>query len=230
MNRSKSAFHVAFPLTLPILAGYLMLGMAYGIVMSDKGFPFYWTVIMSSVVFAGALQYAAITLLVTTVDPFTAFLLAILVNVRHLFYGIAMLEKFKGLNGKAFLIFAMADEAFSINASVQPPTTVDPNRFYLWTTGLCYLYWQLSGWIGLVMGGLLPNSIQGLDFVLTALFFVMFLNQWSTPQHRKTLTLGVIATLIALLTLPRSQFLLGAMVLILIGLFVFEWRLHHEHP
>lgn len=224
MKLKKSAFYAAFPYTLPILAGYLMLGMAYGILMSDKGFPFYWTFIMSSVVFAGALQYASITLLVSTFDPVTALVLAILVNIRHLFYGLSMLEKYKGFKGKPFLVFAMADEAFSINASVEPPPSVDRNAFYLWTTGLCYLYWQMASWAGHLIGGYLPDSIQGLDFVLTALFFVMFLNQWSTQANRKTLLLGVLSTLIALIVFPRAQFLLGAMVLIVVGLFVFEQK------
>lgn len=222
MNPHQSAFRAAFPLTLPVLAGYLFLGMAYGILMSDKGFPFYWTVIMSSVVFAGALQYASITLLVSVFDPVTALILAILVNIRHLFYGIAMLEKFKGLNGKFFMVYGMADEAFSINATVTPPEGVQPNHFYLWTTGLCYFYWQVSCWSGHLIGGFIPDSIKGFDFVLTALFFVMFLNQWSTPSHRKTLVLGVIMTLLALVIFPRAQFLLGAMALIIIGLVVLE--------
>jgi 4-azaleucine resistance transporter AzlC len=222
MNLKHSAFKVAFPLTLPVLAGYLMLGMAYGILMSEKGFPFYWTVIMSSVVFAGALQYASITLLVSAFDPLTALILAILVNVRHLFYGIAMLEKFKGLKGKFFMVYGMADEAFSINAAVTPPPQVKPHHFYLWTTGLCYLYWQMAGWIGHLIGGLIPDSIHGFDFVLTALFFVMFLNQWETPTHRKPLIVGVLSTLIALVVFPRAQFLLGAMGFIVIGLFGLE--------
>ena len=226
MNTQKSAFRAAFPLTLPVLAGYLMLGMAYGILMSEKGFPFYWTLIMSSVVFAGALQYASITLLLSAFDPLTAFILALLVNIRHLFYGIALLEKFKGLHGKFFLVYGMADEAFSINATVNPPDTVRPHHFYLWTTGLCYLYWQVSCLSGHLIGGFIPDSIQGFDFVLTALFFVMFLNQWSTPSNRKTLLLGVGMTLLALVVFPRAQFLLGAMVLIIVGLFVLERKVN----
>jgi 4-azaleucine resistance transporter AzlC len=224
MNLKHPAFKAAFPLTLPVLAGYLMLGMAYGILMSEKGFPFYWTFIMSSVVFAGALQYASITLLVSVFDPLTAFILAILVNIRHLFYGIAMLEKFKGLKGKFFMVYGMADEAFSINATVTPPDHVQPHQFYLWTTGLCYLYWQLACWSGHLVGGFIPDSIQGFDFVLTALFFVMFLNQWSTPSNRKTLVLGVVMTLVALFVFPRAQFLLGAMVLIILSLFIVEGK------
>ena len=224
MNLKHPAFIAAFPHTLPVLAGYLMLGMAYGIVMSENGFPFYWTLIMSSVVFAGALQYASIPLLVSVFDPLTALMLAILVNIRHVFYGFAMLEKFKGLKGKFFMIYGMADEAFSINATITPPEGVQPNHFYLWTTGLCYVYWPVACWSGQRLGGFIPDSIQGFDFVLTALFFVMFLNQWSSPANRKPLVLGVVMTLLALMIFPRGQFLLGAMILIVIGLFGVERR------
>jgi 4-azaleucine resistance transporter AzlC len=222
MKNLRETFKIVFPLTLPVLAGYLMLGMAYGILMSDKGFSILWTFLMSSVVFAGALQYAAVTLLASTFNPLLAFLLALLVNIRHLFYGISMLDRFKGLKGKAFMIFGMADEAFSINVANEVPQDVDPSTFYLVTTGLCYLYWQLSCLTGHLLSVFIPDSIKGFDFVLTALFFVMFLNQWKTKDNRSYLLLGVVSTLIALMLFGKSQFLLGSMAFIIVGLFALE--------
>jgi 4-azaleucine resistance transporter AzlC len=222
MKNLRETFKIVFPLTLPVLAGYMMLGMAYGILMSDKGFSILWTFLMSSVVFAGALQYAAVTLLASTFNPFLAFLLALLVNIRHIFYGISMLDRFKGLKGKAFMIFGMADEAFSINVANEVPQDVDPSTFYLMTTGLCYLYWQLSCLSGHLLSVFIPDSIKGFDFVLTALFFVMFLNQWKTKDNRSYLLLGVVSTLIALMLFGKSQFLLGSMVFIIVGLFALE--------
>lgn len=222
MKNLRETFKIVFPLTLPVLAGYMMLGMAYGILMSDKGFSIVWTFLMSAVVFAGALQYAAVTLLASTFNPLLAFLLALLVNIRHLFYGISMLDRFKGLKGKAFMIFGMADEAFSINVANEVPQDVDPSTFYLMTTGLCYLYWQLSCLSGHLLSVFIPDSIKGFDFVLTALFFVMFLNQWKTKDNRSYLLLGVLSTLIALMIFGKSQFLLGSMVFIILGLFALE--------
>jgi 4-azaleucine resistance transporter AzlC len=222
MKNLKQTLKVAFPLTLPVLTGYLFLGLAYGILMSDKGFSILWTFLMSSVVFAGALQYAAITLLASTFNPLLAFLLALLVNIRHLFYGISMLDRFKGLKGKTFMIFGMADEAFSINVANKVPEGIDPSAFYLSTTVLCYLYWNLSCLSGHLLSFLIPESIQGFDFVLTALFFVMFLNQWKTKDHQKYLLLGIIATVIALILFGKSQFLLGSMIFIVFGLFALE--------
>lgn len=229
MKNWSQTLKAAFPLTLPVLTGYLFLGMAYGILMSNKGFSILWTFLMSAVVFAGALQYAAVTLLASAFNPLLAFLLALLVNVRHLFYGISMLDRYKGLKGKGFMIFGMADEAFSINVAHDVPEGIDPSRFYLTTTVLCYLYWQLSCLSGHLLSFLIPSSIKGLDFVLTALFFVMFLSRWKTKDHRKFLILGVVATLIALVVLGKAQFLLGAMILIIVGLFVLDKGKVNDH-
>jgi 4-azaleucine resistance transporter AzlC len=230
MNKLIRTLKITFPLTLPVLAGYLMLGMAYGILMSDKGFSILWTFLMSAVVFAGALQYASITLLASTFNPLLAFLLALLVNIRHLFYGISMLDRFKGLKGKGFMIFGMADEAFSINVAHQVPNEIDPSLFYLTTTGLCYLYWQFSCLLGHILSVFVPEQIKGFDFVLTALFYVMFLNQWKTKENRKNLLLGVIATLLALILFGKTQFLLASMIFIILGLFGLEnvKGQHHE--
>lgn len=222
MKNWTKTLKAAFPLTLPVLTGYLFLGMAYGILMSSKGFSILWTFLMSAVVFAGALQYAAVTLLTSAFNPLLAFLLALLVNIRHLFYGISMLDRLKGLKGKSLMIFGMADEAFSINVAHEVPQGIDPSQFYLTTTILCYLYWQISCLSGHLLSFLIPTSIKGLDFVLTALFFVMFLSRWKTKDHRKFLMLGVLSTLISLVLFGKTQFLLGAMVLIIVGLFVME--------
>lgn len=229
MKNLKSAFKVAFPLTLPVLTGYLFLGMAYGILMNDHGFSILWTILMSAIVFAGALQYAAVTLLASTFNPLLAFLLALLVNIRHLFYGISMLDRYKGLKGKTFMIFGMADEAFSINVAHKVPKDQDPSAFYFATTILCYGYWQLSTISGHLLAFFIPDSIKGLDFVLTALFFVMFLNQWKTKDHRKYLVVGVLMTVLALGLFGKTNFLMGAMVFILIALFMMKDKKGEAH-
>ncbi len=230
MKNLKHTLSITFPLTLPVLAGYLMLGMAYGILMSDKGFSIIWTFLMSAVVFAGAMQYAAIPLLLSTFNPLLAFLVALLVNIRHLFYGISMLDRFKGLKGKTFLIFAMADEAFSINVANKVPKDIDPSLFYLTITGLCYLYWQVACLMGHLLSVFIPDQIKGFDFVLTALFFVMFLNQWKNNDRRVYLLLGVFSTLFSLVVFGKTQFLLMSMLLIVLGILGFRHiqEKHHE--
>lgn len=207
-------------MTLPVLTGYAFLGIAFGILVNRSGLSIVWTFALSAIVFAGALQFASVGLLIGVFNPLAAFTLAVLVNVRHLFYGISMLERFKGLGKKKpMVIYMMADEAFSINSAAQIPTSIDSSWFYFWTSLLCYLYWSLFSLLGHGLGFWIPSSIVGFDFVLTALFYILFLNQWEHPAHRRYLSLGLGATLVSLWILGKSQFLLGSMVLILVGLF-----------
>lgn len=215
-NLKIKALKAAFPMTLPVLTGYLFLGIAFGLLMNQAGFPILWTFLSSAVVFAGALQFAGVSILASAFNPLAAFTLAILVNIRHLFYGISMLSRFKGLGFKKnFMIYMMADEAFSINAAAQIPKDVDPAWFYFFTSLLCYLYWNIASLLGHLAGAFLPQSIQGLDFVLTALFSILFLNQWEIKAHRPFLMIGLISTFISRLILGPTNFLWGAMVLII---------------
>lgn len=217
------ALKAAFPLTLPVLTGYLFLGIAYGLLMSNQGFSILWTILISSTVFAGALQFASITLLTSAFNPLAALLLALLVNIRHIFYGIALLGKYRNIGAKKnFMIFSLADEAFSINVAAQPHPEVDAGWYYFFVNLLCYSYWQLACFSGHLLGAWLPDNIIGLDFVLTALFFVLFLNQWKKKENRKNLLIGVCATALSLLFVSRAQFLLVAMILIVVLIFVFD--------
>jgi len=214
------ALKAAFPLTLPVLTGYLFLGVAYGLLMSNQGFSIIWTVLISSAVFAGALQFASIVLLTSAFNPIAALLLAILVNVRHIFYGIALLSKYRNTGVKKnFMIFSLADEAFSINVASQPSLDIDAGWYYFFVNLLCYCYWQLACFSGHLLGAWVPNDIIGLDFVLTALFFVLFLNQWKKKENRKNLLIGVFATAFSLFIVSRAQFLLVAMILIVVLIF-----------
>lgn len=205
------ALKAAFPLTLPVLTGYLFLGIAYGLLMSNQGFSIIWTVLISSAVFAGALQFASIALLTSAFNPIAALLLALLVNIRHIFYGIALLGKYRNIGVKKnFMIFSLADEAFSINVAAQPQSDVDAGWYYFFVNLLCYSYWQLACLSGHLLGAWLPDNIVGLDFVLTALFFVLFLNQWKKKENRKNLLIGVFATTLSLFPCqPSSVFACG---------------------
>ena len=137
-----AALRAAFPATVPVLTGFLCLGVAYGLLMQTNGYGPLWSTLMSAIGFGGSMQYVAITLLVSAFDPLQAFLLALMVNARHVFYGLSMLDKYKGL-GKArfFLVFALCDETFSLVSTLDPPEGVKRRDFYLWITLLDYLYW-----------------------------------------------------------------------------------------
>lgn len=149
----KQAFCAAFPHTIPVLTGYLVLGMAYGILMEAKGYGAIWSVLMSAIAFCGSMQFAAVALLTATFDPLQAFLLSLMINARHLFYGLSMLEKYKGFGKlRNFLIYTLSDETFSIVSSVEPPETVNRKWFYFWVSLLDYLYWSVGTFLGGVLG------------------------------------------------------------------------------
>ncbi len=218
----------AFPYTLPILTGYGFLGLAYGLLMNHSGLDFYWVMAMSGIVFAGALQFAAIPLLISIFNPIAAFTLAILVNIRHIFYGISMLSRYRNMGIKKFFtIYMLADEAFSVQVAVELDNETNHGWFYFWIGLICYMYWNSFSLLGFFLGQFVPSSIQGFDFVLTALFYILFLNQWEHQKHRPYLMIGVIATLLSLLVLGPNNFLLGSMVLILLAI-IFKKEPQHD--
>ena len=149
----RRALAAAFPHTLPVLAGFLVLGIAYGMLMLEKGYGPEWSVLMSAVAFCGSMQFVAITLLTTAFQPLEALILSLLVNARHLFYGLSMLDKYKGFGKvKGFLIYTLCDETFSIVSSSTPPEGVEPKYFYLSISLLDYLYWVTGTFLGGMLG------------------------------------------------------------------------------
>lgn len=212
----KKAIKAAFPYTLPICAGFLFLGIAYGIYMNAKGFSFIYPLLMSITIFAGSMEFTTVTLLLSTFQPLYAFLLTLMVNARHLFYGISMLDKFKGTGlKKLYLIFGMCDESFSINASASIPNDVDSGWFMFYVTLFNQIYWVTGATLGGILGSYLHFDTTGIDFVMTALFVVIVYEQWqSTKDHLPAFT-GIIAAFICLFIFGSKQFIIPSMLLIL---------------
>ena len=201
-NAWLPALKAAFPLTIPICLGFLFLGASYGILMGTKGFSFVWPMCMSAFIFAGSMEFVTVNLLLSAFNPLAGFLLALMVNARHLFYGLSMLGKFKGLGWKRpYLIFGMCDETFAINSTAKIPAGIDRGWFYFWVTLCNQLYWVTGATLGGLIGAHLPFNTDGLDFVLTALFLVIFLDQWLDGKHRERLSavIGVLTSLACLL-------------------------------
>ncbi|WP_055427231.1 AzlC family ABC transporter permease [Bifidobacterium aesculapii] len=213
------ALKAAFPLTVPIALGFLFLGCSYGMLMGTKGFTFIWPMCMSMFIFAGSMEFVTVNLLLSAFNPIAAFLLALMVNARHLFYGLSMLGRFKGLGWKRpYLIFGMCDETFAINSSTRIPENVDRGWFYLWVTLLNQLYWVTGATLGGVIGSNIPFDTQGLDFVLTALFLVIFLDQWTGAKRREHLSaaIGILASIACLTLFGTKNFMIPAMAAMII--------------
>ena len=220
-NKKLRALRAAFPHTIPVLTGFLVLGIAYGVLMQTKGYGVIWSVAMSAIAFCGSMQFVALTLLTTVFAPVQAFLLSLMVNARHLFYGISMLEKYKGLGKtRGFLIYTLCDETFSIASSIDPPADVPRKEFYFFLSLLNYLYWVLGTFLGGVLGGLITFNTEGLDFVLTALFVVLLLEQLKHRENIPSAIVGLSATASALLLFGADRMVIPAMVLILIILLI----------
>ena len=233
-NKIKIAFAAAFPHTIPVLTGFMVLGIAYGVLMRINGYRTIWAVLMSAIAFCGSMQFVAITLLTVVFNPFQAFLLSLMVNARHLFYGISMLEKYKGL-GKVrfFLIYVLSDETFSISSSIQCPEEIDRKTFYLMISLLDYIYWVFGTFLGGVLGNFVTFNTNGLDFVLTALFVVLFLEQMKNKENRLSGIIGLIGTGIGIFIFGTANFVIPSMMIILTTLLVGRKRIcsyqQHKH-
>ena len=213
---SGAAFRAALPATVPVMTGYLCLGMAFGVLMKTNGYNVVWSVLMSLMCFAGSMQFLTITLLTTAFDPLQAFLLSIMVNARHIFYGLAVLDKYKGLGKvRAFLIFTLTDETFSLVSTLEPPEGVERKDFYFWLSLLDYAYWVVASAIGGLLGSLLTFNTTGLDFALTALFVVLFMEQWKKKENRPAGLIGIGCTVVSLAVFGADNLVIPAMVLIM---------------
>ncbi|MBQ9264840.1 MAG: AzlC family ABC transporter permease [Clostridia bacterium] len=218
-QKMRKALAAAFPYTVPILTGFLFLGMTYGIYMRSMGFSFLYPMAMSIAVFAGSAEFVVGHMLTGLFDPLGAFAMILMVNARHLFYGISMLDKYRRLGWKSlYLIYGMCDESFSINCTVAIPAGVDPGWFYFFITALNQLYWVLGATLGGLFGSLIHFNTQGLDFVMTAMFVVIFLEQWRKEKTHDSALLGIGSSALCLLVFGQDRFIIPAMALILLSL------------
>ena len=211
------AFKAALPHTLPIAVGFLFLGVSYGFLMRSLGFSFVYPMLMSLFIFEGSMEFVAAHLLLLPFNPWRALGLALMVNARHLFYGISMLDKYKGLGWKKpYLIFGMCDESFTINCTVKPPADVDSGWFMFFVTLLNQIYWVAGATLGSLLGYIIKFDTTGIDFVMTALFVVMFLGQWDEAKDHRPALVGLGCACLCLLLFGGDSFVLPAMALIVL--------------
>lgn len=222
-GKKREAFKAAFPYTVPILAGFLFLGLAYGIYMNISGFSFIYPMLMSLTIFGGSLEFVVVTMLLGSFAPLQTFLVTLMIQARHLFYGIAMLDKYKGMGWKRFyLIFGLCDETFSINYTAKIPEGVDKGWFMIFITLLNQVYWVAGATIGGLAGSLMTFDTEGLEFVMTALFTVIFVEQWLKEKKHYTALIGVMSSVVCLAVFGSESFLVPTMICMLCFLTVFR--------
>lgn len=211
------ALKAAFPHTIPIFAGFWFLGMAYGIFMNVSGFGFWYPMVMSLTIFGGSLEFVAVSMLLGSFAPLQTLMMALVLQARHLFYGVAMLEKYRGLGWKKFyLIFGLCDETFSINCSAEIPEGVDRGWFYFFVTLLNHFSWVSGSTIGGIIGSLLQFDTEGIGFVMTAMFTVIFLEQWLKEKSHDSSLLGLGLSALCLVLFGADSFIIPSMICLLV--------------
>ena len=209
----------AFRNSLPVLAGYIVLGMGFGILLATKGYGVWWALAMSVFIYAGSMQYLAIDLLAGGASLLSAALTTLLVNARHLFYGISMVDRYKGAGKKKpYLIFALTDETYSLVCN-----TEGSHRYCFLVSLLNQIWWVTGSVLGSLLGGILPFSTEGIDFALTALFVTVFVEQWKSTKDHLPSIIGVVASVLCLLLFGAGGFLIPSMVLITAALSVLKF-------
>lgn len=207
----------AFPGTLPVFFGWIFVALTYGVLMDELGYGPLWTMLFSLICFCGGMQIAAVPMMAAGFDPMQMFIMSYFVNFRHTFYGLALIEKYRDTKPfKPFLIYALADEPFTLAISSQPPEGMEPRYFYFGQTLLLYAYWCSLTALGGLLSRIIRFDTTGLDFALNALFIVFFLQQWKDKANRPACIIGIAVTLLARIVFGETSFLIPALCAMLL--------------
>mgnify|MGYP001018898610 CR=1 FL=1 len=225
----SKAFRSAFPHTLPVMAGYLFLGMGFGILLESNGYSFIWAFFMSIFIYAGSMQYVAIDLLASGASLISTAIMTLMIQVRHLFYGLSIIDKYKDTGKKKLLlIHELTDETYSLLCSVKTPEGIDAGDMRFWIAMLDHSYWILGSVLGTIIGGILPFDTTGIDFAMTSLFTVIFVEQWQSTKCHIPALMGLAAAAVSLAILGPDNFILPAMLAICVMLVAMRGRLAKE--
>ena len=231
MRMGKRTLKKAFKDSLPILAGYLALGIGFGVLLHSKGYSFLWALLMSCTIYAGAGQYAAVDLLSSGASLITTAVMTLIINARHFFYGFSLLDKYKGTGkAKPYMIFALTDETYSLVCTAKIPEGIDEKKYYLFLSVLDQLYWITGCTIGALLGTFIPFDSTGIDFAMTALFVVIFIEQWLSTKEHLPAILGAATTLVCLFIFGAQYFIIPSMAFIAVELVIFRKRFEKSTP
>ncbi len=209
----------AFTRSLPVMAGYVVLGIGFGVLLADKGYSFRWAILMSTLVLAGTLQYVGVELLATGASLISTILMSLMINARHIFYGISMLKKYGSMDWKRFYaIFALTDETYSLVCTGDVPEGVREDWYFFLLSMMNHSYWVMGSFIGAFIGNTFEFNSAGVDFSMTALFVVMLVEQWEKSTTRIPAVIGFGVTVICLIIFGTDYFLIPSMLVIAGGL------------
>lgn len=213
----------AFVATIPVMAGYVVLGIGFGVLLSSKGYGILWSLAMSGLIYAGSMQFVAVDFLSGAASLIAVALTTLMVNARHLFYGISMIDKYKDTGAaKPYLIFALTDETYSLVCTDYDGDEKTRTRYYLLVSLFDQFYWVLGSVLGSLIGSLITFDVSGIDFALTALFLTVFTEQWLTMKDHVPAIIGVVASVLCRLIFGAGNFLIPAMLVITASLFVLK--------
>ncbi len=213
----------AFLDTIPVMTGYLFLGFGFGIYLNENGYGLIWALAMSIFIYAGSMQYVAVSLMTGGASLITTALTTLMVNARHLFYGISMVDSYKGSGRKKpYLIFALTDETYSLVSQKTISDNASRHRYCFLVSLFDQIYWVAGSALGSLVGAMIPLNYEGIDFVLTALFVTIFVEQWLSTQNHIPALIGVIASVLCLVIFGADVFLIPSMVLIAVSLTLFR--------
>ncbi len=230
-KQMKSQLKKAFIKTLPVMAGYIVLGIGFGIIAEKSGYGLLWVLAMSTFIYAGSMQYVAVSLLTGGASLITAALTTLMVNARHLFYGISMVDNYKGTGKKKpYLIFALTDETYSLVCSEQNENKSEREAYYLWVSLLNHVYWITGSAIGALIGMGVSFNTAGIDFAMTALFITVFVEQWRGTKNHIPALAGLLASVVCLLIFGKDSFLIPAMICIALALSLGKPLIERREP
>lgn len=229
MSGYNLAFKKAFPYTIPVLTGYLFIGIAFGIMYAEKGYSIWWAVLMSVLVYAGSAQYLAVNFFVPGISFAQIIFMTLMVNIRHVFYGLTWLEKFHQMGKKRwYMVFGLTDETYSLLCLTKAPGGVDEDKFMFAIVLLNQVYWVVGSAIGSILKNVLPFHAAGIDFAMTALFVVIFTEQWLDARNRIPAAIGVTSAILCLQVFGSTNFVFPTMVVSVLVLFIAKNRLEEE--
>lgn len=225
----QNTIKLAYRKSLPVMAGYVVLGIGFGILLKDAGYGLFWSFLMSLTIYAGSMQYVGVSLLTAGASLITVALTTLMVNARHLFYGLSMIEKYKGTGKKKpYLIFSLTDETYSLLCSDDIPDGVDRHWYQFFVSLFDQCYWILGSVLGSLVGTLFPFDTAGIDFSMTALFVTVFVEQWLTTKNHWPAIIGLAASVLCLVIFGADNFLLPTMITITLALLLMQKRKNGE--